>query len=124
MSESAPIPAEETLKVCLEACEDRKAAGLEAYDLRGQSVLADYIVICSGNSMPHLRAIYNGVSRAMKDHHIAPKGIEGKPESGWILLDFSDVLIHVFHPDSRDFYRIEELVDADRKIYPEADEEE
>ena len=123
MSDSAPISAEDCLKICLEACEDRKAADLEAYDLRGQSVIADYIVICSGNSMPHLRAIYNGVSRTMKDNHIAPKGIEGKPESGWILLDFADVLVHVFHPDSRDFYRIEELVEADRKIYPTDEEE-
>ena len=121
MSDPTPISAEDCLKICIEACEDRKAEALEVYDLRGQSILADYLVICSGNSMPHLRAIYNGVLKSMKDHQILPKSTEGTPESKWILLDFVDILVHVFHPDSREFYRIEDLMEPERKIYPEAD---
>lgn len=91
-----------------------------ALDLRGISSFTDFFVICSGTSEPHLKAIINEVEeRLRKDHGIRPSAIDGFPASQWIVADFSDVVLHIFHTSKRSYYSLEDLwSDAPRLALP------
>lgn len=112
------MTSEELADACVAWCEERKAEDVELYDVRGESVLTDFYLFCSGHSAPQLRAIANHVQQSMKQHSIGLRGIEGAPESEWILLDYFDILVHVFQPSMRNFYRIEETLDPARRRFP------
>ena len=115
------LTAEQLMERSIQVCEDRKAEKLEVYDVRGESILADYYLFCSGNSSPHITAIRNSLDKTFRSEGIMPKSIEGSPESQWILMDYADILIHIFQPDAREFYNVEALLDIERRIYPAAD---
>lgn len=78
-------------------------------DIHERSSFADFFVICSGENERQLRAIANAVRQrlAEKDQH--PRRVEGEPVSGWIVVDYGDVVVHVFDVDQREFYRLEDL---------------
>ena len=79
-------------------------------DLREISTFTDYFVICSGTSEPHLKAIANEIETRLKeDHRIRPAAVDGFPASQWIVLDYMQVIAHVFHHDKRAFYSLEDL---------------
>ena len=79
-------------------------------DLRKLSTFTDFYVICSGSSEPQLKAISNEiVDRMKKDHNLRPLGVDGFPLSQWVVADFGNVVVHVFHPTKRELYRLEEL---------------
>ena len=78
-------------------------------DIREVAPLADYFVICSGTSDRMLDALVDAVQRAVKTKHKASARIEGKTGDGWILADYGDVIVHLFSPKKRDYYRLEEL---------------
>jgi ribosome-associated protein len=79
-------------------------------DLRGISSFTDYFVICSATSEPHLKAVSSGIREGLnKGHGLSPLGSEGSPKSQWIVIDYSDVLVHIFHADKRAFYALENL---------------
>jgi ribosome-associated protein len=89
---------------------DKKAENILILDVRGISMVADFLLICDGSSLPHLRAIRNEVSDRMKqEHNIRPYAAHGTPDSGWMLLDFGDVVMHIFHAEKRAFYGLEDL---------------
>jgi len=94
---------------CFDICVDRKALGLRMYDVRQTSLLADYYLICSGTSVPHIRAIADHLARDLGETGIRPRAVEGSAASQWIVLDFGTVLVHIFHPDMRRYYAIEDL---------------
>ncbi len=71
--------------------------------------MADCFVICSGENERQLRAINRDVLEQLEEEGTRPRRIEGTPASGWILLDYGDVVVHIFDVDQRDFYRIEEV---------------
>jgi len=88
----------------------KKAIDLVELDLRGILGYTDYFVVCSGNTDRQTKAIADGVAEGMKkDHGLVARRIEGLPEARWILMDYLDVVVHVFTPDARDFYRLEQL---------------
>ena len=89
-------------------------------DLREISTFTDFFVICSGNSEPHLKAIAGEIeARLREDHKTRPAAVDGFPTSQWILLDYLQVIVHVFHHEKRDFYRLEDLwSDAPRLKVP------
>lgn len=89
--------------------EDRKAGNIVLLDVRGASSVADCIVVATGNSAPHLKALSSAVQRAFKSRGIAVYRRAGDPESGWLLLDYLDVVIHLFSEVARLYYAIEEL---------------
>ena len=70
---------------------------------------ADYFVICNGESERQLKAIHEEVERALKKAGVSPHHCEGAPDSGWLLLDFGDVIIHIFAPFERSYYQLDEL---------------
>ena len=90
--------------------DDKKGENIVILDVRGISMVADYLVICDGSSLPHLRAIRNEISdRLREEHKIKPYAAHGSPDSGWMLLDFGDVVVHIFHGEKRAFYALEDL---------------
>lgn len=78
-------------------------------EVKALTTLADYFVICEGNSDRQINAIYEGIMEDMKEENIRPYGKEGTPESGWILLDYGNVLVHIFSPAKREYYQLESL---------------
>jgi len=90
--------------------------------LRGISSFTDFFVICSGTSEPHLKAIAGEIQeRLKKDHAISPLAVDGYPLSQWIVIDYQDVIVHIFHEQKRSFYCLEDLwSDAGRLNIPPA----
>ena len=79
-------------------------------DLRGIVSFTDFFVICSGTSEPHLKAISGEVHDRLKlEHKVKPMAVDGYPLSQWIVADYSDVVVHIFHKEKRAFYSLEDL---------------
>jgi ribosome-associated protein len=89
---------------------DTKAIDVVELDLRGVLGYTDYFVIGSGNTDRQVKAIHDRIHLGMKnDHEILPRRVEGLGEARWILMDYLDVIVHVFTPEAREFYRLEQL---------------
>ena len=89
---------------------DVKAQNVVELDLRGVLGYTDYFVICSGNTDRQTKAIHDRIHQGLKkEHGLLPRRVEGLSEARWILLDYLDVVVHVFTPEARDFYRLEQL---------------
>jgi ribosome-associated protein len=113
------------LKVA-EAALDKKAIRIEIIDVRGKVDYTDYVVVMSGRSDRQVAAIARGIEEDLKQKYGARcSGVEGLPQGNWVLLDFGDVVVHIFHQDTRGYYDLEALwLDADRVEFEgqEADE--
>jgi ribosome-associated protein len=95
---------------CAELAADKKAEDIIAIDLRGISNFTDFFVICSGTSEPHLKAIAGEVVERLKhDDRVTPHAVDGYPMSHWIVIDYGDVVVHIFHAEKRGFYSLEDL---------------
>jgi ribosome-associated protein len=89
---------------------DRKALDVVQLDLRGILDYTDYFVICTGRTDRQTKAIHDAIYQRMKSEHgMLPRRVEGLPEARWILLDYLDVVVHVFTPEVREYYRLEQL---------------
>ncbi len=101
---------EEMVEAIAGFASDKKAIDVVALDLRGVLGYTDYFVVCSGNTDRQTKAIHDGVHEGMKkEHGLLPRRVEGLSEGRWILMDYLDVIVHVFTPDARDYYRLEQL---------------
>ena len=90
--------------------EDKKAADVVELDLRSVLDYTDYFLVCSGNTARQTKAIHDGILEGLKhEHDLLPRRVEGSPQTGWILMDYMDVIVHIFTPETRDFYRLEQL---------------
>lgn len=94
------------LKQILDLAFEKKAVELVAMDVRGLSSFTDFFIICSGDSEPQVKAITDNIRRGtpQKPHHL-----EGYENLNWVLLDYFDIVVHVFGKDERDYYNIEKL---------------
>ena len=97
------------LKLAVAALEAHKAQDLVVLDLRGLCDAADFFVIATGTSDTHVRSLADSVVEAMRQDGHRPHHIEGLPGGRWVLLDFVDFVVHVFHPTLREFYQLERL---------------
>jgi ribosome-associated protein len=89
---------------------DRKAIDIVQLDLREIIGYTDYFVICTGRTERQTRAIHDGIYEGMKSvHGRLPRRVEGLPGARWVLMDYLDVVVHVFVPEARDYYRLEQL---------------
>ena len=89
---------------------DKKAIDVVELDVRGVLDYTDFFLICSGNTARQTKAIHDGIHQSLKDEHgILPRRVEGLREASWILMDYLDVIVHIFTPEARDFYRLEQL---------------
>ncbi len=94
----------------VDALSNKKGSDILLLDIREQSILADYFLLCSAENTPQLKAIVNEVTQTTKEiAGIQPQGLEGEAENGWMLIDYENIIIHLFHPDVRQYYNLEEL---------------
>ena len=103
------IQPEELMALVVDAAEDKKAMNLVTLNLRGISLIADYFVICHGNSETQVQAIATEIRKKAEEKGVRPRGMEGMDTARWVLLDLGDVVVHVFHRDDREYYNIERL---------------
>jgi len=89
---------------------DKKALDVVELDLRGVLDYTDYFLICSGNTGRQTKAIHDAILEGLKhEHGTLPRRVEGVASADWILMDYLDVVAHIFTPQTREFYRLEEL---------------
>jgi len=89
--------------------EDKKGENILLIDLREIAIFADYFVICSGSSDRMIRGLADSaIDNIKKDFRINPR-VEGQSEDGWLLIDYGDIILHIFSPQRREYYRLEEL---------------
>lgn len=90
--------------------EDKKAEDIVLLDLRPDAIIADFFVVCNGNSERQLKAIAESVREAVKEQfNKLPASVEGLSDSGWVLMDYGDVILHVFLEEKRNYYDLEGL---------------
>lgn len=102
---------DELAREIVDLISDKKGVDIMMLDTRTVSSIADYFVIATGESERQLKAVGDEIQKQMKKHKILPLGVEGKPDSGWILLDYGSVIVHLFSSALRDFYQLEQLWD-------------
>lgn len=94
---------------------DKKAKEVHVLDLKDLTTITDYFVICSGESTTQVKAIAEQIKEKFKEVNIKPLSIEGLPYSHWVLIDYGDVIVHIFEEETRMFYELEKLwIDAER----------
>ena len=107
---------EEQVKLVVQALEDKKAVDVKTYDVRGVSGLCDAFVVATGTAAPHLKGLVAGVQQAMRTAGESSFRLSGDPESGWIVVDYVDVVVHVFSPEARAYYALERRWDGAKPI--------
>ena len=109
------MDSKEIMTLAVEYADNKKAEDIKVLDIRDLTTMADYFVICQGNSSTQIKAIADEVEEKLSDAGVKPFGREGLNTAYWILMDYSDVIVHIFNKESRDFYGIEHLW-ADAKV--------
>lgn len=100
---------EQLMSLVVSAAEDKKAMNVVSLDLQGISLIADYFVICHGNSETQVQAIATEIRKRAEEKGVRLRGLEGMDTARWVLIDLGDVVVHVFHRDEREYYNIERL---------------
>ncbi len=119
----AKLETDEKLRLIRETVEDRKGENIEVIDLRGRTIISDYFIIASGTSNVHIRAIVDKVIENLKNHKVRATKVEGYNEATWVLLDYGDVVLHVFTREAREHYDIDSLWRATNEILGTKDSE-
>ncbi len=96
-------------KLAIEALEDKKAEDIKIIDISGVSVLADYFIIANGNNTNQVQAMIDNVEETLGKAGYTPKQIEGYNAANWVLMDYTDVIVHVFDKENRLFYDLERI---------------
>lgn len=101
--------AKEMLKIAYEALDDKKGEELRIIDISQISVMADYFLIASGGSTTQVQALVDNVEEKLAEKKVHAKRIEGNRTSGWVLMDYGDIVVHVFDRENRLFYDLERI---------------
>lgn len=107
------------IMACCQALDNKKAENIRILHLGPLSCIADYFIIATGTSDPHLRALANEVEKTLDDLKVDILGIDRSPRSGWVVVDAFDFMVHVFTDEMRDFYKLEHLWRDAKVIQPE-----
>ena len=108
-SEVEFLEAIDIARKAVEAASNKQAEDIVLLDAREICSFSDYFVICSGESERQIRAIYDEIEHELKKEAVLPHHREGTVDSGWLLLDFGDVIVHIFSPFERDYYQLDKL---------------
>ncbi|MDA0577289.1 MAG: ribosome silencing factor [Verrucomicrobia bacterium] len=103
------MTATEMAKVAREALEEKRGRDIVLLDVRGISTITDYVLIATGSSGPQLKAMAVSVAQALKRSGVQAHRAAGTPESGWVVSDYFDLVIHIFSPEARAYYAVEAL---------------
>lgn len=98
----------EIVSISANALNDKKAKNLNVLRVEDLTVLTDYFVIATATSSTHVRSLADEVEEKLKENGVAPNHIEGK-STGWIVLDYGSVIVHIFTPDQREFYNLDKM---------------
>jgi len=109
MVKSMELSSEQIACETAKALDGRKAADIRIFDVRGQSSVTDFYVIATGTSGPHLKALIAETQKQMKTLNISSYRTSGEPDSGWVVVDYVHVVVHVFSSEARAYYDIERL---------------
>lgn len=107
-----------------DAADDKKAEDIDILNVEGLTVIADYFVLCSANSDQQVRAVARSIDEKLSEKGIEPKKIAGMDDARWVLMDYADVIVHVFHKREREYYDLERLWSDAEKILRQEDKEE
>ncbi len=110
------LPPTALLRVAAEAAASKKAVDMVGLDLTGLDGVADYFLICSGSSEPQVKAIAEEVEDKLRERGARAWHVEGREGRRWVLLDFVDVVVHVFHEKTREYYLLERLWGDARRV--------
>ncbi len=100
---------EQMLQIAYNALDDKKANDIQMIDIRAISILSDYFIIASGTNPNQIHAMTDQVEEKMQKAGFYPKAIEGYQNANWILMDYGDVVVHIFDTESRSFYDLERI---------------
>ena len=103
------MDSEEKLRIIRDAMEELKAQDIQVLDVAAKTQMTDYMIVCSGTSNIHIRAVADRIIERLKEHDVKGVRREGYHEARWVLMDFGDVVAHVFDPEDRQFYALEEF---------------
>ncbi len=116
--EGVLLDPEQLAKAAIDIASDKKASDVLLLDIQGLTTIADYFVICSGNNSRQIQAIADTLVEDLEKQGAKLFYREGVADTGWVLLDFGDIIIHVFGPKEREYYRLERLwSDAKTVVY-------
>jgi ribosome-associated protein len=93
----------------VDAASDKQASNIVLLDVREVCSFTDYFVICSGESDRQIRTISDEIEKVLKKDRVLPHHREGTADSGWLVVDYVDVIVHIFSPQERDYYQLEKL---------------
>lgn len=110
------VNARETVLLAAEAADSKKASDVEVLDIQGLTTIADYFLICSATNITQVNAIADGIGHALAQCGVYPSHIEGGAESTWVLMDYGDVVVHIFDVQTRAFYGLERLWGDARRV--------
>jgi ribosome-associated protein len=111
---AAAVPA--LLRLAADAAQSKKAEDLVTLDLREVGGVADYFLICSGGSEIQVKAVAEAVEEKLREHGARPWHVEGLEGRRWVLLDYVEIVVHVFHHKTREYYLLERLWGDARKV--------
>ena len=97
------------LDIVLTSLNDGKAIDVDLYDVKKLTSMSDYILITSGHSRRQVSALADKLIQTVKENKFETLGIEGKTEGEWVLVDLGDIIVHIMHPSSREYYQLEKL---------------
>lgn len=109
----------EKLDIIIKACEDKRGTDIKALDLGEKNSVADYFVIVSGGSSNQVNAIADEIEDKMSEAGIELDNQEGKNSLRWILLDYGDIIVHIFHNEEREYYNLERLWSDEKEEHKE-----
>ena len=113
------ISSDEKARRAQSALVDGRAADPVLLDMRAVTLITDYFLICHGTSNVHIRGLADAVTEALKEADLRPYGTEGYEEGSWVLIDYGDLIVHIFAEEEREFYDLERLwSDASRVASP------
>jgi ribosome-associated protein len=102
-----------------EAADDKKAENIDILKVEGLTVIADYFVICSANSDKQVKAVARAIEEKLSEYGVEPRRTAGMNDARWVLIDYADVIVHVFHKREREYYDLERLWSDAEKILRE-----
>ena len=97
------------LDIVLTSLNDGKAIDVDLYDVKKLTSMSDYILIASGRSRRQVSALADKLMQTVKENKFETLGVEGKTEGEWVLVDLGDIIVHIMHPSSREYYQLEKL---------------
>lgn len=96
-------------RLAVDVASDKKATDIVLLDIQDISSIADYFVICTGANPRQIRAVASAIDEKLSEQGLSALHREGTPDSGWLLLDYGDMIVHIFSPKEREYYRLERL---------------